>query len=134
MGIEPFLVASSLIGATAQRLIRKVCNYCKIAYNPSRDVLENLGFQIDENVTFYKGKGCDKCSHTGYRGRKAISEILPITPDIQKLLLSRVSSKEISAQAKKEGMKTLLDDAMTKAAEGLTTLEEVVRVVSTLEG
>ena len=133
MGIEPFLVASSLIGATAQRLIRKVCNYCKIAYNPSRDVLENLGFQIDENVTFYKGKGCDKCSHTGYRGRKAISEILPITPDIQKLVLSRVSSKEISAQAKKEGMKTLLDDAMTKAAEGLTTLEEVVRVVSTLE-
>lgn len=133
MGIEPFLVASSLIGATAQRLIRKVCNYCKVPYNPSRDVLENLGFQIDENVTFYKGEGCDRCSHTGYRGRKAISEILPITPDIQKLLLSRVSSKEISAQAKKEGMKTLLDDAMTKAAEGLTTLEEVVRVVSTLE-
>jgi type II secretory ATPase GspE/PulE/Tfp pilus assembly ATPase PilB-like protein len=133
MGIEPFLVASSLIGATAQRLIRKVCNYCKVPYNPSRDVLENLGFQIDENVTFYKGEGCDRCSHTGYRGRKAISEILPITPDIQKLVLSRASSKEISAQAKKEGMKTLLDDAMTKAAEGLTTLEEVVRVVSTLE-
>ena len=134
MGIEPFLVASSLIGATAQRLIRKVCNNCKIAYNPSRDVLENLGFQIDESVTFYKGEGCDKCIHTGYRGRMAISEILPITPDIQKLVLSRASSKEISAQAKKEGMKTLLDDAMTKAAEGLTTLEEVVRVVSTLEG
>jgi len=133
MGIEPFLVASSLIGATAQRLIRKVCDNCKTAYNPSRDVLENLGFQIDENVTFYKGEGCDKCTHTGYRGRKAISEILPITPDIQKLVLSRASSKEISAQAKKEGMKTLLDDAMTKAAEGLTTLEEVVRVVSTLE-
>jgi len=133
MGIEPFLVASSLIGATAQRLIRKVCDNCKTAYNPSRDVLENLGFQIDESVTFYKGEGCDKCTHTGYRGRKAISEILPITPDIQKLVLSRASSKEISAQAKKEGMKTLLDDAMTKAAEGLTTLEEVVRVVSTLE-
>jgi type IV pilus assembly protein PilB len=96
-------------------------------------VLENLGFQIDESVTFYKGEGCDKCTHTGYRGRKAISEILPITPDIQKLVLNRASSKEISAQAKKEGMKTLLDDAMTKAAEGLTTLEEVVRVVSTLE-
>ena len=134
MNIEPFLVASSLLGATAQRLIRKVCNNCKIAYNPSRDVLENLGFQIDESVTFYKGEGCDKCIHTGYRGRMAISEILPITPDIQKLVLSRASSKEISAQAKKEGMKTLLDDAMTKAAEGLTTLEEVVRVVSTLEG
>ena len=133
MGIEPFLVASSLIGATAQRLIRKVCDNCKTAYNPSRDVLENLGFQIDESVTFYKGEGCDKCTHTGYRGRKAISEILPITPDIQKLVLNRASSKEISAQAKKEGMKTLLDDAMTKAAEGLTTLEEVVRVVSTLE-
>ena len=133
MGIEPFLVASSLIGATAQRLIRKVCNYCKVPYNPSRDVLENLGFQIDESVTFYKGEGCDRCSNTGYKGRMAISEILPISPEIQKMILKRASSKEISAQAKREGMKTLLDDAMTKAAEGLTTLEEVVRVVSTLE-
>jgi type IV pilus assembly protein PilB len=133
MGIEPFLVASSLIGATAQRLIRKVCNYCKVPYNPSRDVLENLGFQIDESVTFYKGEGCNRCSNTGYKGRMAISEILPISPEIQKMILKRASSKEISAQAKREGMKTLLDDAMTKAAEGLTTLEEVVRVVSTLE-
>jgi type IV pilus assembly protein PilB len=133
MSIEPFLIASSLIGATAQRLIRKVCNNCKTPYEPSRDVLENLGFKIDESVIFYKGEGCDRCSHTGYRGRMAISEILPISPDIQKMILKRVSSKELAAQAKKEGMKTLLDDAIAKAAEGLTTLEEVVRVVSTLE-
>ena len=133
MGIEPFLVASSLIGATAQRLIRKICPKCKKPQSPSDEVLEHLGFPLDEKVAFYKGEGCDNCSFTGYKGRVAISEVLPITPSIQKLILKSVSSKELSAQAKAEGMKTLLDDAMTKAAEGLTSLEEVVRVVSTLE-
>lgn len=133
MGIEPFLVASSLIGASAQRLIRKICDYCKEPSNPSREVIEHLGFKVDETVTFYKGKGCDKCSHSGYKGRMAISEVLPISPEVQKLTLRRVSSKEIASEAKKEGLKSLLDDAMIKAAEGLTTLEEVIRVVSTLE-
>lgn len=133
MGIEPFLVASSLIGASAQRLIRKICDYCKEPSNPSLEVIEHLGFKVDETVTFYKGKGCDKCSHSGYKGRMAISEVLPISPEVQKLILRRVSSKEIASEAKKEGLKSLLDDAMIKAAEGLTTLEEVIRVVSTLE-
>ncbi len=133
MGIEPFLVASSLIGASAQRLIRKICDYCKEPSNPSREVIEHLGFKVDETVTFYKGKGCDKCSHSGYKGRMAISEVLPISPEVQKLILRKVSSKEIASEAKKEGLKSLLDDAMIKAAEGLTTLEEVIRVVSTLE-
>jgi len=133
MGIEPFLVASSLIGATAQRLIRKICSKCKKPHTPSDEVLEHLGFPLDEKVTFYKGEGCDNCTFTGYKGRVAIAEVLPVTPAIQKLILRSVSSKELSAQAKAEGMKTLLDDAMTKAAEGLTSLEEVVRVVSTLE-
>ncbi len=133
MGIEPFLVASSIIGATAQRLVRKICTKCKTPQTPSPEVLEHLGFPVEENVTFYKGTGCDNCSLTGYKGRVAISEILPISPSIQKLILARASSKEILIQAKSEGMKTLIDDAMTKAAEGLTSLEEVVRVVSTLE-
>jgi len=136
MGVEPFLVASSLIGATAQRLIRKICPYCKKEYKPPKDVLENLGLSVSVNVndvTFYRGEGCDKCNHTGYKGRVAINEILPITPAIQKLIMKNASSREISEQAKKEGMKTLLDDALTKAAEGITTIEEVLRVVSTIE-
>lgn len=133
MGIEPFLVASSIIGATAQRLVRKICPKCKVQQTPSKEVLEHLGFPIEEGLAFYKGTGCDNCSQTGYKGRVAISEILPISPLIQKLILSRASSKEILSQARADGMKTLIDDAMTKAAEGLTSLEEVVRVVSTLE-
>jgi type IV pilus assembly protein PilB len=136
MGVEPFLVASSLIGATAQRLIRKICPYCKKEYRPPKDVLDSLGFSVSvdvNEVTFYRGEGCDRCNHTGYKGRIAINEILPITPAIQKLIIHNASSREISEQAKKEGMKTLLDDALTKAAEGITTLEEVLRVVSTIE-
>jgi type IV pilus assembly protein PilB len=133
MGIEPFLVASSLIGATAQRLVRKICPKCKEPQTPSKEVLEHLGFRVDEGVTFYKGAGCDNCNHTGYKGRVAISEILPITPEIQRLILKQASSKEILTEAKRLGMKTLLDDALMKAAEGVTTLEEVIRVVSTLE-
>ncbi len=136
MGIEPFLVASALIGATAQRLIRKVCNYCKNSYDPPAEVLKSIGLQtsMDLNgITFYRGEGCDKCNHTGYKGRIAINEILPITPAIQKLIMGSASSREIAGQARKEGMKTLLDDALTKAAEGVTTIEEVLRVVSTME-
>jgi len=133
MGVEPFLVASSLIGATAQRLIRKICTNCKKPYSPPVNILEHLGFEIEEGLTFYKGEGCDECSHSGYKGRMAITEILPITPEIQKLIMKNASSKEISREARHNGMKTLIDDAMTKAAEGLTTLEEVIRVVSTME-
>ena len=136
MGIEPFLVASALIGATAQRLIRKVCNYCKNSYDPPAEVLKSIGLQTSMDLngaTFYRGEGCDRCNHTGYKGRIAINEILPITPAIQKLIMGSASSREIAGQARKEGMKTLLDDALTKAAEGVTTIEEVLRVVSTME-
>lgn len=133
MGVEPFLVASSLIGATAQRLVRKVCQSCKHPVEPSEEVLTHLGFPLEEGVTFYRGDGCEACGYTGYKGRVAISEILPISPEIQRLILRSASSKEIMAEGKRQGMKTLLDDAMNKAAEGITTLEEVIRVVSTLE-
>ena len=133
MGVEPFLVASSLIGATAQRLVRKVCQSCKHPVEPSEEVLTHLGFPLEEGVTFYRGDGCEACGYTGYKGRVAISEILPISPEIQRLILNSASSKEIMAEGKRQGMKTLLDDAMNKAAEGITTLEEVIRVVSTLE-
>ncbi len=135
MGVEPFLVASTLIGATAQRLVRKICKSCKVKYNPPQAILEHIGVDtgILKNATFYKGEGCDECNHTGYKGRIAVQEILPITPEIQKLIMDRASASEINKLARAQGMKTLLDDALTKAMEGITTIEEVLRVVSTVE-
>ncbi len=135
MGVEPFLVASTLIGATAQRLVRKVCKSCKVKYNPPKTILEHIGLDMAllKDATFYKGEGCDECNHTGYKGRVAVQEILPITPEIQKLIMKRAGAGEIKKVAKAQGMKTLLDDALTKAMEGITTIEEVLRVISTIE-
>lgn len=135
MGVEPFLVASTLIGATAQRLVRKICKSCKVKYNPSRSILEHIGVDTSllEGATFYKGEGCSECNYTGYKGRIAVQEILPITPEIQKLIMNRAGASEIKKVAKAQGMKTLLDDALTKAMEGITTIEEVLRVISTVE-
>ncbi len=135
MGIEPFLVASSVIGATAQRLVRRICKSCKVPYDPPKSVLEHVGLDMSkiEGISFYKGEGCDKCNHTGYRGRLAAQEFLSISPDIQDLIINRASARDIREKAKEEGMKTLLDDALSKAAEGVTTIEEVLRVVSTVE-
>ena len=135
MGIEPFLVASSIIGATAQRLVRRICKSCKTPYDPPKSVLEHVGLDMSkiEGISFYKGEGCDKCNHTGYRGRVAAQEFLSISPDIQNLIINRASARDIREKAREEGMKTLLDDALTKAAEGVTTIEEVLRVVSTVE-
>lgn len=135
MGIEPFLVASSVIGATAQRLVRRICKSCKVPYDPPKSVLEHVGLDMSkiEGISFYKGEGCDKCNRTGYRGRLAAQEFLSISPDIQNLIINRASARDIREKAKEEGMKTLLDDALSKAAEGVTTIEEVLRVVSTVE-
>lgn len=135
MGIEPFLVASSVIGATAQRLVRRICKSCKVPYDPPKSVLEHVGLDMSkiEGISFYKGEGCDKCNRTGYRGRLAAQEFLSISPDIQNLIINRASARDIREKAKEEGMKTLLDDALAKAAEGVTTIEEVLRVVSTVE-
>lgn len=135
MGIEPFLVASSLIGATAQRLVRRICKECKVPYDPPKSVLEHVGLDISkiEGLSFYKGETCDKCNHTGYRGRLAAQEFLSISPEVQKLILNHASARDLREKAREEGMKTLLDDALAKAAEGVTTIEEVLRVVSTVE-
>jgi len=135
MGIEPFLVASSIIGATAQRLVRRICKSCKVPHDPPKSVLEHVGLDMNkiEGISFYKGEGCDKCNHTGYKGRLAAQEFLSISPDIQNLIINRASARDIREKAREEGMKTLLDDALTKAAEGVTTIEEVLRVVSTVE-
>jgi hypothetical protein len=124
MGIEPFLVASSLEGVLAQRLVRRICPACRTPAPASSTVREN--FRIPEG-DFWIGAGCDECRGTGYRGRVGIFELLEITPGLHELILQRRSSAELKA-AVRDSMITLFDDGLRKAAAGVTSLEELVRV------
>jgi type II secretory ATPase GspE/PulE/Tfp pilus assembly ATPase PilB-like protein len=126
MGIEPFLVSSSLIGILAQRLVRLICGKCKEQYEPNKEVLKDL--EIKPGTVFYHGKGCPKCQGTGFMGRTAAFELLVVDKEIRMMVDSKNSADEIKQKAVELGMKTLFDDALVKAMEGLTTLEEVLRV------
>ncbi|ERM91664.1 type II secretion system protein E [Caldanaerobacter subterraneus subsp. yonseiensis KB-1] len=128
MGIEPYLVASSVVGVIAQRLARKVCDNCKVPYKASKEEKEILGIPEDEEVTLYKGKGCPVCNRTGYRGRIPIYEIMPVTSDIRELINAKVSSDVIEEKAIKNGMKTLRESARKLILQGKTTVEEMVRL------
>jgi len=130
-GIAPFLVASALLGTASQRLMRTSCPKCRQAYKPSRREMELLfgKFQQDKKIELYRGTGCDTCCQTGYQGRKSIYEILRITPAIRKLLVHGSSDLTIKQLAIKEGMKTLRDSAVTEVLNGVSTLEELMRVV-----
>ena len=131
MGIEPFLVASSLILATAQRLCRKICPKCKDEYRVSEMVLKRLGIEHLKDRKFYYGKGCQYCNGTGYRGRVPLLECLQVDDKMKEMIIKGASSDEIKEYAIKEkGMKTLRDDALDKCLSGVTTLEEVVRVTA----
>jgi len=126
MGVEPFLVSSSLIGVIAQRLVRVICKGCKEKYVPEPELLREL--KIKKDAVFHKGKGCDDCKHTGYLGRIGIFEFMRMSDEIRKLILQKASSDDIRDAAVKDGMRTLRDDGLDKAARGITTIEEVVRV------
>ncbi len=124
MGIEPFLVASSVNCVIAQRLLRRVCEECKESYYPSCAILESIG--INEPVAFFKGKGCPACRNTGYKGRVGIFEVLIVDDDIRDLVVKKASSEVIKNKAIEKGMKTIKDDAITKARIGVTSLEEAL--------
>ena len=130
MGVEPFLVSSSLLGVLAQRLVRKVCDKCKVSYEPSEDLLKSIGLEdkIGTNIKFNKGRGCQLCSMSGYRGRIGIYELLKVTPAIQQLILKKSSADDVRAVAIKEGLTTLRQAAIDKLLLGITSAEEVVRV------
>lgn len=130
MGIEPFLVASSVLGVVAQRLVRLICPDCKIAYNPEPDSFERTFLELkpDDKVQLFKGSGCQHCGQTGYRGRMAIHEVMKVTGALRELIENKVSSEEIAAMAKKEGMITMRMDGIAKAYQGQTTVTEVMRV------
>jgi general secretion pathway protein E len=129
MGIEPYLLTSSITAILAQRLVRRICPNCKELYIPTefeRDLLKE--YMRNGERSLYTGRGCDNCLHTGYSGRMGVFELLVLTSRIRHMVQDKVSSEEIKAQAVKDGMVTLRQDGMDRAFEGVTTLSEVIRV------
>jgi type IV pilus assembly protein PilB len=130
MGIEPFLISSSVILTCAQRLVRRICPNCKEEFAPEPELLQQLGIEEQEGVAFYRGMGCDRCKRRGYAGRAAVIEVLPVSESIRRLIVKRASASIIKNQAITEGMKTLRAVGIDKAREGITTLEEVLRMTA----
>jgi len=131
LGVEPFLVASSLECVMAQRLARRLCDECKEAYTPNPDHLVEAGFLPPAKLPkLYRPVGCAHCAHTGFRGRMAIQEVMYVSEAIEQLVLERASSTTIMAQAVDEGMTVLRTDGFAKILEGLTSVEEVLRVIA----
>ncbi|MGI8426943.1 MAG: GspE/PulE family protein [Actinomycetota bacterium] len=132
MGVEPFLVASSTDAIVAQRLARKLCPKCKQAYTPTLQALQENSVPLSEGEsipTFFRPVGCQKCGKTGYRGRTSVHEIMPMSEEIERLTVERRSTDEIRAMAREQGMLTLRQDGIQKVRDGVTSLEEIQRVV-----
>lgn len=137
LGGEPFLIASVLNASLAQRIVRRICNYCKKQYTPPAEIQNNIKTILgpllptstgNKSISVYKGEGCDECGQTGYLGRIAIFEVLKITPGINTMILKQSTSKEIEEQAIKEGLITILQDGYLKVIDGITTIEEILQV------
>jgi type IV pilus assembly protein PilB len=130
IGIQPFLVASSVMAIMAQRLVRKVCPKCKARYEPPAHLLASIGLrpEIAKKANFMKGKGCNNCNKSGYRGRMGIYELMTMTNQIREMAFKGEPSQNMRKVARKQGMKTLFEDGVIKAIRGVTTLEEVLRV------
>lgn len=131
MGVEPFLITSSLLCVVAQRLIRKLCNKCKERYVPSEDFLSKLQLKTGgEAAALYRPKGCKDCFNSGYSGRTVISEVLTMSPQIQASILNREQEFKVKNISRREGMKTLREDGLSKCLLGITSIEEVLRLTA----
>ena len=131
MGVEPFLVASSLVMACAQRLFRGICPQCKEPAELPKKFLEKLGLKINPSTVFYRGRGCDYCNNTGYFGRMGILEVLLVDDNIRDMIINKTMIDQIKNYAvSKCGMTTLRDDAYLRLTQGLTTIEEVIRITT----
>jgi general secretion pathway protein E/type IV pilus assembly protein PilB len=130
MGVEPFLVASSLEAVVAQRLIRRLCPFCKRPAKVDMTFLKSIDFPVEKlaNSTILEAAGCEKCRNTGFKGRTGLYEVLQVTEGIEPLILQRSSSHAIKQKATGQGMQTLREDGWMKVLEGVTTIEEVLRV------
>jgi type IV pilus assembly protein PilB len=132
MGIEPYLIASTVIGVVAQRLVRGICPRCKEAYTPPLEAFRRLNLSTDlDEVTFYRGRGCGNCMQTGYKGRVGIFELMLVDDNIRDQILRKAPAHQIRQDALQAGMMTLRQDAMQKILEGITTMEEALRVIYT---
>jgi type IV pilus assembly protein PilB len=129
MGIEPFLVASSVRCVVAQRLARVLCTGCKKPVTLEADVLAGSGLHVEHDITGYEAAGCPRCSGSGYRGRVGIYEIMPVSDEIRDLALHSASSDRIMDTARAEGMRTLREDAFEKVKAGVTAVDEILRVL-----
>lgn len=128
MGIEPFLISSSVVMTCAQRLVRRICTNCREEFVPEPEIFDRLSMKAPEGAVFYHGTGCERCKGRGYLGRVAIIEALPVSESIRRLVIKRASSAVVKNQAMSEGMRTLRMVGLDKALEGVTTLEEIWRV------
>lgn len=135
MEAEPFLLASCMNAVVGQRIVRRVCEHCKETYDPPQEITDDIKMvlgklftQGSEKIKLYRGKGCEECNATGYFGRIGIFEVLPVTEKIGRLVLEKESAARIEDQAVSEGMITMKQDGYLKAVEGITTIEEVLRV------
>lgn len=134
MGVEPFLVGSTLELIIAQRLVRRVCDSCKISDVYTKAKIDKFGkdvsaYFVGKTFTFYKGKGCDACSHTGYRGRIGVFEFLTTSTELQDLIAKNPSTKDVTELVRSQGFQSMFEDGVEKVKDGNTTLEELLRVV-----
>ncbi|MFW6034921.1 MAG: type II secretion system ATPase GspE [Halothermotrichaceae bacterium] len=127
MGVPPYLVASTVVGVVAQRLVRRLCKSCREKYIP--EIQERTALGIDENEVLYRARGCKKCNLTGYRGRMAVHEILMVDQGIKELIINGANEQEIKQLARKHGMKTLKEDGLVKVENHYTSYEELIRVI-----
>ncbi|HHN65569.1 MAG TPA: type II secretion system protein GspE [Nitrospirae bacterium] len=124
MGVENYLVSSTLIGVMAQRLVRRICNHCRAEDRKNRELVQEFGI----DVPLYRGNGCEHCSNTGYMGRIAIFELLTINDEIREMIMDKATARELRQKAVQQGMRTLREDGLIKVKKGITTIDEVLRV------
>jgi len=129
MGVQPFLITATVEAILAQRLVRRICSACREEVVPGADIVADLELSTEQLATkkFYRGKGCDKCNRTGYKGRLGLYELLIMNDEMRDLIVRNASTEELREMARKHGMVTLRDSGMLAVFDGQTTAEEVIR-------
>jgi type IV pilus assembly protein PilB len=131
MGIEPFMISSAVAGIIGQRLIRSICPDCKSLYYPSREMLQGLGLDTEKSIKLAKGKGCESCYDSGFKGRLGIYELVELNQDLQKLILTNPSGEQLRDFITRQNIPTIVSEGKEKVTEGITTFEEVNRAIHT---
>lgn len=130
IGVEPYMISSALRGVVSQRLVRKICPHCRKAYTPTEEEKRMVGIPENENVTFYKGEGCQECGHTGYRGRRGVFEILTLDAALRREVANNASSEELTKTALENGFVTMKDNCRRLVLEGVTTVAEAAKAIN----